>query len=69
MKKLAALLALPMICACQAQVAPVLPALPPPPVDIQRPVGPEMLPDLKCLQKTGQPCLGTGSSTDPKPQT
>lgn len=68
MKKLAALLLVPMLCACQGRVA-LLPALPPPPADISRPVGPEMLPDLKCLQETAQPCRGNGSSPEPRPQT
>ena len=42
----------------------LIPALPPAPVDLSRPLGPEVLPQLHCLQQTGSPrCPGTGSST------
>lgn len=66
MRKSLALLPALMLCACQAQekrVVPLLPAFPAPPVDTARPIPPAMLPDLKCLQETGQPCRGAGSSS------
>ena len=69
MKKTAALLAMLMLCACAGRARLYAVPLPPPPVDIKRPVGTEMLPDLKCLQTTGQPCPGGGLPTAPSKRT
>ena len=58
-----AMLPLLMTCACADPVErPVFAPPPPYPADINRPVGEPMLPDLKCLRETGQPCLGAGWS-------
>jgi hypothetical protein len=56
-------------CAEQAkQLVPdlsIIPRFPDPPVDLNRPVGKAMLPDLHCLQISGLPCHGPGSSDTP----
>jgi hypothetical protein len=77
MKKLfAATLLLPMLCSCADQARPqaiadrsIIPAYPPAPVDISAPLPKPMLPDLKCLQATGQPCPGAGKSAEPRSTT
>lgn len=63
MKKLAALLPVLILSGCQApdlRAVPVTPAFPPAPVSLSRQPGDPMLPDLKCLQETAQPCRGGG---------
>ncbi len=68
MKKLATSLLLLTTFGCAAQAkqsVPVLPAFPAPPVNLSRQPGEPMLPDLKCLQETSQPCRGDGSSAAP----
>ena len=69
MRKLAASMLALMSCACAAQVdrhIPVVPQLPPPPVNTERPIGPPMLPWLECLQTQGwQSCRGINLSPSP----
>lgn len=62
MKKPALLLIVLTISACAAREPRVVPQLhlPPPPADTSRAVGKPMIPELECLQKTGQLCPGRG---------
>lgn len=60
MPKTHALIAALMLSGCAAQgkqLAPVIPDFPPPPVDINSPVGPEMLPYLNCVTQEGSTSL------------
>lgn len=71
MKNVCTLVMLTLLTSCAA--APerlvadpaIIPAPPPYPADINRPVGDPMLPQVGCLQKTGRLCLGAGSSRAP----
>jgi hypothetical protein len=67
MNRLALLPLALMISACGAQAPRVVlqPYLPPPPTDLNRPVGDPLLPHLDCLEKTAEPCPGDGSSGKP----
>lgn len=59
------LLAVLTLSACKGQgvqSVSVAPPFPPAPVDVKAPLPTPMLDDLKCLQETGLPCPGPGSS-------
>jgi hypothetical protein len=63
MKTFAALLMTLAICACAGQAPPprlvadpaIIPAFPPPPVDLASPIVPQVLRQVRCLQQTGFP--------------
>lgn len=68
MRKIAGLILMLTLSACQVrekQFAPVILSLPPLPYT-QTPLPQARMPDLKCLQTTGQPCPGHGSSKSSK---